>query len=99
VGLQPRLLSVLAEAKDVRVCDKNPDNYGITKSGVEIESPEAFSKNAKWADVIIATGSTIVNGTIDEIYDMNPNTCFYGVTISGVARLLGLHHFCFIMEG
>jgi hypothetical protein len=99
VGLQPRLLSVLAELKDVRVCDKNPDNYGITKSGVEIESPDAFPKNAEWADVIIATGSTIVNGTIDEIYDANPDTYFYGVTISGVAQLLGLNHFCYVMEG
>jgi hypothetical protein len=91
VGLQPRLLGVLAETKQVRVCDKNPDNYGTIKSGVEIESPEAFPENAGWADAIIATGSTIVNNTID--------TCFYGVTISGVAQLLGLNHFCYIMEG
>jgi hypothetical protein len=98
VGLQPRLLGVLAETKQVRVCDKNPDNYRIIKSGVEIESPEAFPKNAEWADAIIATGSTIVNNTIDEIYNTNPNTYFYGVTISGAAQLLGLNHFCYIME-
>ena len=98
VGLQPRLLSVLTKTKDVRVCDKNPENYGITKSDVDIESPDAFPKNAEWADAIIATGSTIVNGTIDDIYDANPNTFFYGVTISGVAQLLGLNHFCYIME-
>lgn len=98
VGLQPRLLSVLADTKEVRVCDKNPDNYGIIKSGVVIESPDAFPKNAEWADTIIATGSTIVNNTIDEIYNSNPNTYFYGVTISGVAQLLGLNHFCYIME-
>lgn len=98
VGLQPRLLSVLAETKEVRVCDKNPDNYGIIKSDVEIESPDAFPKNAEWADAIIATGSTIVNGTIDEIYNTNPDTYFYGVTISGAAQLLGLNHFCYVME-
>ncbi len=98
IGLQPRLLSVLADLKEVRVCDKNPDNIGTIVSGVKIDDPEKCSEHLKWADIIIATGSTIVNNSIDEIYQARPDTYFFGVTISGVAHLLGLNKFCYIME-
>ncbi|HOP62752.1 MAG TPA: DUF364 domain-containing protein [Spirochaetota bacterium] len=97
VGLQPRLLEKLAKVKEVRVCDLDPDNIGATKCGVVIDGPEKFKENADWADAIFATGSTIVNGTIDEIVEANPDTCFFGVTISGVAKLLGLKQFCYIL--
>jgi len=96
VGLQPRLLEMLVEQKQVRVCDLNPDNIGTSKYGIIIDGPERFIDNAKWADVIFATGSTIVNGTIDEIITADRNTFFYGVTIAGAAGLLGLNHFCYI---
>lgn len=96
VGLQPRLLEKLTALKSVRVCDLNPDNIGKSKCGVVVDGPESFSENAKWAGAIFATGSTVVNGTIDEIVDADRETCFYGVTITGVANLLGLKHFCFM---
>ncbi len=98
VGLQPRLLEKLTMLKKVRVCDLNPDNIGTSKCGIVIDGPERFSDNAKWAGAIFATGSTVVNGTIDEIIDANRDVYFYGVTITGVARLLELKHFCFITE-
>lgn len=98
VGLQPRLLEKLTELKNVRVCDLNPDNIGTSKCGVVVDGPERFSDNAKWAGAIFATGSTVVNGTIDEIVDADRDTCFYGVTITGVAHLLGLKHYCFMTE-
>ena len=55
-----------------------------------------MSENARFADAIFATGSTAVNGTIDGILAVNPDTVFYGVTIAGVARLMGLKQFCYI---
>lgn len=96
VGLQPRLLETLAAQKQVRVCDLNPDNIGASKYGVTVDGPDRFAENARWADAIFATGSTVVNGTIDAILSANPDTCFYGVTIAGVAKLMGLHQFCYI---
>ncbi|MDD3250801.1 MAG: DUF364 domain-containing protein [Smithellaceae bacterium] len=96
VGLQPRLLEKLTMLKNVRVCDLNHDNIGKSKYDVVIEGPEHFSKNAKWAGIIFATGSTIVNGTIDGIINTGRDTYFYGVTITGVARLLGLQQFCYV---
>ena len=98
VGLQPRILEQLKALKKVRVCDLNSDNIGTTKCGVLIEGPERFSANAKWAGAIVATGSTIVNGTIDDLLAASLDTFFYGVTISGVANLMGLKQFCFIVK-
>lgn len=98
VGLQPRLLEMLAKLKNVRVCDLNPDNIGTSKYGVVIDGPDRFSENAEWAGAIFATGSTVVNGTIDDIIKADRNTFFYGVTITGVAHLLGLKQFCYITE-
>jgi hypothetical protein len=96
--LQPRFLEKLTELKNVRACDLNPENIGTTKCGVVIDGPERFSENAAWAEAIFATGSTVVNGTIDEILDAGRDTYFYGVTVTGVANLLGLKQFCYIIE-
>mgnify|MGYP001373086192 CR=1 FL=1 len=96
VGLQPRLLERLAAVKNVRVCDLDADNIGSTRSGTVIDGPERFKENAEWADEIFATGSTVVNGTIDDILAAKPDTCFFGVTIAGVAKLLGLKQYCYI---
>jgi hypothetical protein len=98
VGLQPRLLEKLTMLKNVRVCDLNPDSIGKSKCGVVIDGPERFSVNAKWAEAIFATGSTIVNGTSDEIIGADRDTFFYGVTITGVASLLGLKQICYITD-
>ncbi len=96
-GLQPRLLEKLAAVKNVRVCDLDPDNIGTEKYGTLIDGPDSFIENAAWSDVIFATGSTVVNGTIDEILEANPRTYFFGVTIAGVAVLLGLKQYCYII--
>jgi len=76
----------------------NSDNIGTTKCGVSIEGPERFFENAKWAGTIVATGSTIVNGTIDEILAAGLDTFFYGVTITGVASLMKLTQYCFVVN-
>ncbi len=98
VGLQPRLLESLVAQKQVRVCDLNPDNIGIPKCGVCVDGADRFSDNARWADAIFATGSTAVNGTIDDIVEAGPDVYFYGVTIVGIGHLLGLKHFCYITQ-
>jgi hypothetical protein len=98
VGLQPRLLEKLTALKNVRVCDLNPENIGKVKYSVVIDGPDRFSGNAEWAGVIFATGSTVVNGTIDDIINTGRDTYFYGVTITGIAHLLGLKHFCYVIR-
>ncbi|MBW2332782.1 MAG: hypothetical protein JRF08_04845, partial [Deltaproteobacteria bacterium] len=78
---------------EVRICDRDPENIGTVKSGVMVEDPEAYKEIKKWADLILATGTTLVNDTIDNFTGYVP-IIFYGITISGAARLLNLNHFC-----
>ncbi len=50
---------------DVRVLDLDPDNIGKTKYGVLIEDGEKdLDEVLNWAEVLLVTGSTVVNGTI-----------------------------------
>jgi len=43
----------------------------------------------------LVTGTTVVNGTIKPILEIaGGNVVFYGISIAGVARLLGPERFC-----
>lgn len=93
VGFQPRMVEVLSDHFPLRVADLDPENIGKEKFGARIEGPERTRANLIWCDVALVTGTTIVNDTIGECLIQKP-TVFYGVTISGAAKILGLHHFC-----
>jgi hypothetical protein len=93
VGFQPRIVEVLSNLFRLRVTDLDPENIGKEKFGISIEGPERTQANLIWCDVALVTGTTIVNDTIGEFLIQKP-TIFYGVTISGAAKILGLHHFC-----
>jgi phosphohistidine phosphatase SixA len=93
IGDQPRLLEELSRTVEVRVCDRDPDNIGTVKSGIRVEDAAAHDEITKWADLLLATGTTLVNDTIEHFIGEVP-VVFYGITISGAATLLGLNHFC-----
>ena len=94
VGHQPRFLEKLTLIGDVRALDLDPDNIGKTKFGIEIEPPSMTSDALKWCDMVFATGSTVVNGTISEFIDLQKPVIFYGVTISAAAEILQLRTYC-----
>ncbi len=93
VGFQPRMVEALARSFEIRATDLDKANIGTEKFGVSIHGPERTAENLKWCDIAVVTGTTIVNNTIDQFRIAKP-VLFYGVTISGAARLLGLPHFC-----
>ena len=93
VGFQPRMVEALAKRFELRVTDMDQDNIGKEKFGVKIYDPSHTEENLDWCDIALVTGTTIVNNTIDQFVISKP-VVFYGVTISGVAKLLGLNHFC-----
>jgi hypothetical protein len=93
VGLQPRMAETLSTAFPLKAMDLDPDNIGKEKFGIPIEGPERTRDSLLWCDVVLITGTTIVNGTIGEFLIEKPKI-FYGVTISGAAKILGLNHFC-----
>jgi len=93
VGLQPRMLEALSNKFDVRVTDLDEDNIGEEKYGIRIGPPQRTEANLNWCDVALVTGTTFVNDTIGGFKSEKP-VIFYGSTITGPARLLGLTHFC-----
>jgi len=102
IGLQPAILAALAwrfSPDRVRVTDLNPDNVGKERSGVPVwDGSTDLARLVEWCDVGLATGSTIVNGSIDEITERFGSArkplAFFGNTISGAAALLGLRRIC-----
>jgi len=94
VGLQPRMVEALSKKFELRVTDMDQANIGTEKFGCTIHGPEMTEENLEWCDVAVVTGTTIVNNTIDQFMISKP-VLYYGVTISGAAKLLGLNHFCY----
>ncbi len=93
VGLQPAMVEALAAALPLRVLDLDPDNVGTEKRGVRIEGPDAREEVIAWADLLLVTGTTLVNDTIEDFLDHKP-VLFYGSTIAGAAALMGWDRFC-----
>ena len=93
VGFQPRMVEALSPRFELRVTDMDQNNIGAEKFGVTIDSPASAEEHLDWCDIALVTGTTIVNDTIKQFRISKP-VIFYGITISGVAKLLGLNHFC-----
>jgi hypothetical protein len=94
VGFQPRLVESLARRFEIRVTDMDHANIDTVKYGVTIQSPQKTREHVDWCDLIVATGSTIVNDTISDFLVGKP-AIFYGITISGAAKILGLENYCY----
>ncbi len=93
IGFQPRMVETLAAGFPVRVLDMDEDNIGEDKFGVTIESPMVSPEAVAWADLLLVTGTTLVNGTLPDFL-VDKSTIFYGTTIAGAAYLMGWTRFC-----
>jgi hypothetical protein len=94
IGFQPRMIQALAPRFELRVTDLDKENIGQEKFGVMVDGPEKAQQNLDWCDLALVTGTTVVNDTFSQFAEFEP-VVFYGVTISGVARLLGLNCYCY----
>ena len=97
LGYQPQIVETLSGRFVIRVTDLNKENIGAFKAGIKILDGELdLEKTVKWSDLVLATGSTVVNGTIERIVRAagQKPLIFYGITIAGPAKLLGLNRFC-----
>ncbi len=102
IGLQPAILKGLTEefgTQGVRVLDLNPDNIGQIRSGVQIwDGEQDLQRIINWCDVGLATGSTIVNGSLDNLLAqfeaVSKPLAFFGNTIAGTAVLNNLQRIC-----
>ncbi len=94
IGYQPRLAEILATLGELHIVDLDEDNQGQKKAGTVILSPRDSKEMLQRARTLFITGSTIVNGTIEEFLDKDVDTIFFGVTIAGPAKVLGLRRYC-----
>jgi hypothetical protein len=93
IGYQPAMIERLSEAFLLRVVDLDRDNIGAERFNLTIEGPEKTEEVLSWGDIVIATGSTCVNGTIGAFLGKKP-AVFYGVTVAGMAALAGCTRYC-----
>lgn len=101
IGFQPAFADFLSKEYQLSILDLDPENIGKKVFGQQILSGTTDSlKVIRWADLVLSTGSTVVNGSIDEIIRAagSKPVMFYGVTIAGVAWLLDLKRLCFIKD-
>lgn len=94
IGFQPAMITTLSLDFEIRASDLDQDNIGKRKAGVFIESISKTKEILSWADIIFATGTTAVNNTLSALL-INKPVVFYGVTISGIAFLMGYKQYCF----
>ncbi len=94
VGFQPRMAEALSQQFDLRVTDLDGENIGQEKYGVRIWGPEKTTEHLEWCDLALVTGTTAANGTLARFLHGPKPAIFYGVTVSGAARLLHLERFC-----
>ncbi len=96
IGYQPAMIEHIKKAGlNLRVLDLNPENIGSARYGVLIEDGKNFEEAIKWSDVILCTGSTIINGSIKNFLNIEKTVYFYGTTIAGPSLILGLKRLCF----
>ncbi|UCG51465.1 MAG: hypothetical protein JSW58_14970 [Candidatus Latescibacterota bacterium] len=102
VGLNPAIAEHLVETfgvDRVRITDLDPANIGKSKHAVEIWDGTTHAETLiDTVDVVLLTGTTLVNGTFDRLWQ-RITTCgktglVYGVTAAGVCELLGYERIC-----
>jgi hypothetical protein len=93
IGFQPRFVEEVSASFDLRVVDLDKDNIGSKKYNTLIEGPDRTDDAIDWADLLLVTGTTISNGTIEKFLNRKP-VLFYGTTIAGSAHLMGWDRFC-----
>ena len=97
VGYQPAMIQELARHFAMRVVDLDQDNIGTVRYGVKIEDGSAaIGEFLDWGDLVLATGSSVINGTITNFipHKTGKPAIFYGTTIAGTAALMGLRKYC-----
>ncbi|MCU0605986.1 MAG: DUF364 domain-containing protein [Candidatus Edwardsbacteria bacterium] len=103
IGLNPAIADALIQefgTINVLMTDLNPNSIGRQRSGVRIWDGRAKTAELiRSSDLIIATGTTLVNGTYDEIMHLTSSAgkrlVLYGITAAGFCGLMGRERWCF----
>ena len=102
VGYNPAIAEALVReygTEAVRITDLNPQNIGAEKFGITIwDGRTRTGELVKRCDLILVTGTTLVNGTFDEILqwalEAHKRLVVFGITGAGVCHLIDLDRWC-----
>lgn len=94
VGYQPRLAETLASLGQLRIVDMDIQHIGQERCGVVVHPSAETDEALDGCGSAFVTGTTLVNATIEQFLSLPVPTVFYGVTIAGPAKVLGLKRFC-----
>ena len=102
VGLNPAIAESLVETfglENVRITDLNAGQIGEKRFGVTVmDGSRQAGELIEWSDVVLMTGTTLVNGTFDslreQILESKKHYIVYGVTAAGVCALEGFDRIC-----
>jgi uncharacterized protein (DUF4213/DUF364 family) len=103
IGYQPAIteeFSKIFGSEKIRVTDLNPKLIDKYKNGIKIWDGNVDTKKLiKNSDLILVTGSSVINDSIDSIIktlnEYNKEYYFFGNTIAGAAVLANLPRLCF----
>jgi uncharacterized protein (DUF4213/DUF364 family) len=103
VGFQPAIIDNFSRrlpAQNVKVTDLDKDNINKIKYGVLIwDGREMVRELFKTSDVILATGSTVVNDSLSQLISLSEEyrkpLYLYGTTVAGAGKILNLERLCF----
>jgi uncharacterized protein (DUF4213/DUF364 family) len=102
IGLNPAIAENLVDTfgpDGVLFSDLDPDNVGRRRFGVEVwdgrwRTEELIDRS----EVVVFTGTTLVNGTFDAIFNRigarGKDYLIYGMTATGVSELMGFRRIC-----
>jgi hypothetical protein len=102
IGLNPAIAEALTSkfgTDNVTISDLNRENIGRERFGVLVLDGRIDTERLiEQSDVVILTGTTLVNNTFDSIMHAirkhKKDYLVYGVTGAGVCHLMGLNRMC-----
>ena len=94
IGFQPAMIKAFSTRFDMRIVDLDPDNIGTEKCGITVEGPKQTCEVLDDVNLLVVTGSTIVNDTIGDFILADKPTIFFGTTVAAAADIMGWQRFC-----
>jgi uncharacterized protein (DUF4213/DUF364 family) len=102
IGLNPAIAEELMSAfgpDNIKITDLNKKNFKTTFHEVPVwDGRTETEKLISGSDVIVVTGTTLVNGTFDfilsKIREHEKHYLIYGITGAGICALFGLNRMC-----
>jgi hypothetical protein len=102
IGMNPAIAEHLAQtfgADHLFITDLDPDKVGTSRFGVDIwNGAERTEELVASVDLLLVTGTTLVNGTYERIRDLarthDTRLVLFGVTAAGASLLAGLERIC-----